>query len=327
MSLKNKLLNILCSLPFGLKGGNSEIFGSKTNSENGTEISQEVSDERVGKHLLKGEVTQSVEELRYKTYKVANESENYKFIGDGNAVKKEKKKRSKNKIKFTQENENICESVLQILNQVDNEDGGVEMYRLEFSYNSIPRFKLEKYATSVDVDINTNENKIYTTLHFNLNANPYIITSKQFINEILKIESIVGNNYAMSRNDIVSSFETLSFSTYKATNEDDFTNYSFMGNPTLISFNKNDYEAMLTFSWDSFVRLPLNLEAKYYSKTMDEKYINKERKDVNIPLVNVERKRFCSVCGKEMSTYDGDIQEASGHDVICSDCLKKALKE
>ena len=93
MSLKNKLLNILYSLPFGLKGADSEIFGSKTNSENGTEISQEVSDERLGKHLLKGEVTQSVEELRYKTYKVANESKNYNFIGNGNAIKEEKPKK------------------------------------------------------------------------------------------------------------------------------------------------------------------------------------------------------------------------------------------
>ena len=92
MSLKNKLLNILYSLPFGLKGADSEIFGSKTNSENGTEISQEVSDERLGRHLLKGEVTQSVEELRYKTYKVANESENYKYLGNGVAVKEEKEK-------------------------------------------------------------------------------------------------------------------------------------------------------------------------------------------------------------------------------------------
>lgn len=40
MSLKNKLLNILYSLPFGLKGADSEIFGSKANSENSTEISQ-----------------------------------------------------------------------------------------------------------------------------------------------------------------------------------------------------------------------------------------------------------------------------------------------
>ena len=82
----------------------------------------------------------------------------------------------------------------------------------------------------------------------------------------------------------------------------------------------------LTFSWESFIRVPLNLEEKYYSKTMDEKYKNNERKNVDISLKNVERKRYCSVCGKEMSVYDGDIQEANGSEIICKECLEKALK-
>ena len=105
MSLKNKLLNILYSLPFGLKGADSEIFGTSKKTSDGTTISQEVSDERVGKHLLKGEVTQPVEELRYRTYKVSNESKNYNVVGNGVAVKnEEKKKKSKTRIRFSQEN-------------------------------------------------------------------------------------------------------------------------------------------------------------------------------------------------------------------------------
>ena len=327
MSLKNKLLNILYSLPFGLKGADSEIFGASKKTSDGTTISQEVSDERVGKHLLKGEVTQPVEELRYRTYKVSNESKNYNVVGNGVAVKnEEKKKKSKTRIRFSQENENICESVLQTLKQVDKKEGGVEMYRFEFSYVSFPRFKLEKYATMVDVDINMKTNEALTVLHFNTDPNPYDQTSKPFINELLKIESIVGSEYALSRNDITSSMNAFSFSTYKAYNEDDFTSYSFIGNPKLVKFDKNDHEVMLTFSWESFIRVPLNLEEKYYSKTMDEKYKNHERKNVDISLKNVERKRYCSVCGKEMSVYDGDIQEANGSEIICKECLEKALK-
>ena len=59
---------------------------------------------------------------------------------------------------------------------------------------------------------------------------------------------------------------------------------------------------------------------------MAEKYAKKERKDVAPEMVNTERKRYCSVCGKEMSVYDADIQEADGHKPICKDCLNKALK-
>ena len=279
------------------------------------------------KHLLKGEVTQEVEELRYRTYKVSDESKNYKLVGNGVAVKDESRKPShKTKIRLTQDNENICESVLQTLNQVDKREGGIERYRFEFSYDSCPRFKLEKYATTVDVDINIDTNEVLTVLHFSTDPNPYDVTSKPFINELLKIEPIVGNEYALSRNGITSSLSTFSFSTYKAYNEDDFTSYSFIGSPKLRKFERDNHEVKLTFSWDSFIRVPLNLEEKYYSKSMDEKYKNHERKNVEVSLKNVERKRYCSVCGKEMSVYDGDIQEANGSEIICKDCLKKALK-
>jgi hypothetical protein len=59
---------------------------------------------------------------------------------------------------------------------------------------------------------------------------------------------------------------------------------------------------------------------------MAEKYENKERKDVSVALADAERKRYCSVCGKEMSVYDADIQEASGQEPVCKECMQKALK-
>jgi hypothetical protein len=74
------------------------------------------------------------------------------------------------------------------------------------------------------------------------------------------------------------------------------------------------------------MRVPLNLEEKYYSKTMDEKYKNNEKREVAPEMVNSERKRYCTVCGKEMSTYDADILEASGQPVICKECMEKVLK-
>ena len=36
MSLKNKILNALYSIPFGLKGADSEIFGSNGKKDNTT---------------------------------------------------------------------------------------------------------------------------------------------------------------------------------------------------------------------------------------------------------------------------------------------------
>jgi hypothetical protein len=118
--IKNFFKTLWYGLPFGLKGADTEIMGSKSLDGDGVTIGQEVSDERVAKHLLKGEVTQEVEELRYRTYKVSEEADKYKYLGNGIAIKQEEKQVNniKTKYRFTQENENICESVLQSLNQV-----------------------------------------------------------------------------------------------------------------------------------------------------------------------------------------------------------------
>jgi hypothetical protein len=55
--LKKYLLNIWYGLPFGMKAASDEIIGAGNSLDNDTTISQEVSDKRVAKHLLKGEIT------------------------------------------------------------------------------------------------------------------------------------------------------------------------------------------------------------------------------------------------------------------------------
>jgi hypothetical protein len=136
----------------------------------------------------------------------------------------------------------------------------------------------------------------------------------------------VKSEYEIKRNEIASSIKNFSFVTYKATNEDDLVTYSFINGGKFKSFEQKSYEYLMTLTWDEYMRVPLNLEAKYYSKTMAEKYEKKERKDAPVPLAEVERKRYCSVCGKEMSVYDADIQEASGQEPVCKECMQKALK-
>lgn len=321
--IKKFFLNFWYGLPFGMKAMGDEIMGSNSVNSNDTTICQEVSDERVAKHLLKGEVTQEVEELRYRTYKVENESKNYKYLGNGIAVKEEKDKRERTKFKFTQDNNSICESVSDALKQVGNY--GTERYMFEIDYNSLVRFKVEKFATKIDVDINDEIGKIETTLHFSTEPNPYDAASMPFINEIKKLLN-VKSEYEASRHEISSSIVNISFTTYKAYNEDDFVNYCFVNGAKFKSFKQEGYEFLLTFEWSEYMRVPLNLEAKYYSKSMAEKYEKKERKNVEVSVSQGERKRYCSICGKEMSVYDADIQEADGKEPICKECMEKALK-
>lgn len=318
--IKKYFLNLWYGLPFGMKAADTEIMGNNSKDNNSISIQQEVSDKRVGQHLLKGEITQEVEDLRYRTYRVANESKKYNYLGNGVAIKKENQTINKKKHRFTQDNENVCESILQTLKQVGNY--GTEKYRFEIDYNSFVRFKIEKYATKVDVNINDEDGTIETTLHFNAEPNPYDSVSKPFINEISKLLN-VKSEYEIQKNEIASSIQSLSFVTYKAINEDDLVTYCFVNGGKFTNFEKRGYEYLMTLVWDEYMRTPLNLETKYYSKSMAEKYERKEKKNEVLALSEMERKRYCSICGKEMSTYDADIQEASNQKIICKECMQK----
>jgi hypothetical protein len=116
----NKLKSLFYSLPFGLKAADSEIMGAdSTGVINDTVVQQQANDKRVAKHLLKGEITQEVEELRYRTYKIDKESNKYDYVGHGVAVKKDEKKPN-NIIRFSQENKLICSDILTELKHVNN---------------------------------------------------------------------------------------------------------------------------------------------------------------------------------------------------------------
>lgn len=327
--LKKYLLNLWYGLPFGLKAAGDEIMGGGDAEQAGTEIQQQAEDKRVAKHLLKGEVTQEVEELRYRNYKVAGEAENFEYLGNGVAVRKNAAKRAakKDKYKFSQSNELIVSTVLDELNRVN--DYGIEKYRINITYNSTVRFKLEQFATLIDVNIDTRKKSekklIETTLHFEKQPNPYNPKSRPFLNELSKLKD-VKTEYQIERNEMASSIDTITFGTYKANGESDLTNYCFVGGAKFKSFEETEYEYLVTFEWNEYARIPLDLEAKYYSKTMDDKYNNNERKDVAPDMVNKERKAYCSVCGREMSVYDADVQRADGIEPVCKNCMEKALK-
>lgn len=318
--IKRFFVNLWYSLPFAMKAGNDEILGVSNKDSNGTSISQEVSDHRVSKHLLKGEVTQEVEELRYRTYKVAEEAEGYQYIGNGVSIKGESRKNVKKIHKFIQHNELMVTSVLEELKRVGSY--GTETYRFEFTYRDYPRFKLEQFATQVDVDINDGEGKVETSFHFSTRPNPYEMKSKPFITEVSKMEHIKNEVDAM-RNEMASNIETFSFTTFKAHGEDSLVTYSFTKGAKFKSFKKTDLDIIVTYEWDEYTRVPADLSVKYYSKTMDEKYKTNAPKEVAVELVESNRKRYCSVCGREVDTYDGDIMESMNGRIICRECLMK----
>ena len=254
--VKSFFKRLLYALPFGLKGADTEIMGAGNVKEgNGTTINQQISDNRVAKSLLKGEVTQAVEELRYRNYKVSAESKKFDYIGNGLAVKKDLRPKDRTKIRFTQDNKLLCSDVLEELNHVNNY--GNESYTAEIGYDGIVRFKLENFIKEMDISIDndTEGNMLYaeTTFHFESLPNAYDKKSMPFINELKRLKELYDSKalYGIERNEIASSMISLTFVKYKASNDEpDMERFNFLM-PHFLKIEESNNQFKLTFKWDS----------------------------------------------------------------------------
>lgn len=88
----SKLKNFFTALFYGMKNTEDIVFkqSGMTNGVNGTTINQTVNDNSVAKALLKGEVTQEVEQLRYRNYLVDREAKQYEYYTPTLAMKRDK---------------------------------------------------------------------------------------------------------------------------------------------------------------------------------------------------------------------------------------------
>lgn len=332
-TIKKWAYKILYALPFGMKAADNEIMGSQSIGDEGQSIHQEVSDERVAKHLLKGEISQSVKELRYRTYKVDDEAKNYEYLGGGTAIKKETKPVDTKRIHFSQECKLIASDVLEELKRVGTY--GTETYTLQISYdNPLVKFKLEQFANQIDVDINEETKEVTTTLHFSNIPDGYEKKSAPFINELKRLLAIYNNAQLMNdkhmadevykHNEIASSMISLNFTTYKATNDEpDLKVYSFIS-PSLTKVEESNAEIRLTFTWETY---DINdLKAKFFDEKMAKKYETNEAKNTAIDISGGQvRVAHCDVCGKEINTYDADVTKYTYGKAMCKDCLQNYL--
>ena len=85
--LLRRIKKIAYSIPFGMKAGDEMLATSNKDGSNGIVMEDKIEQNSLLNSLLRGEVTQEVEELRYETYKAEEESNNYKYIGNGVAMK------------------------------------------------------------------------------------------------------------------------------------------------------------------------------------------------------------------------------------------------
>ena len=343
----------------GMKSSEDIILHSNVNDDGCNQsITQEVNSERISKALLRGEVTQEVGELRYRTYMVDKESKDFEYYAPTLAIRKDKQ--DNRFIKYdnsdgealilSQENKPKVETVLETLKQVGGRGVKTE-YTIHIKRGfTTPRYRLERYIKRLDIkgeEYGHDIIDIYVTKYFN----PTDFTSKGFVKSIEK-------TLVDKKTPDFLEFKSIYFTTSGAYGEEDLTEVSIT-NLKYIETKEFDGNYIIRFSGD-VVSKKVDLTKKYYSKTMDEKYKTNEKKDVALHLNDYLKKDTykCEKCGKEvvldyemidaLECYQGrditkEFDEKTNSDVtefldmqmseqtfgtmMCSKCLQKYLEE
>lgn len=317
-----KLKNMFYLFFYSMKGGEELSTSNKSDSGTKSSIIQKISQKRLSKALLKGELTKEVVDLRYRDYRVSEESKKYKYVGNGVAVKVRETNEFNGKIKFTISNKLVCESVLEAMDNLD--ESKVNGYTLKVKYKDFPRFRLERYCTHFNVDISNRYN--YFTLYFNTQANANDITSKQFVNELKRVQT------ENPSSELMSNVEQVKFVTFNNDIEKDYVEYT-LTNLVIDNWGTKDGLYYLCFKVDYNRN---DLTEKFESKELKEKYEKKEAKEVRSEI-NEESawKAFdgftkhykCENCGKEVKDYIGDSSLESTGKILCQNCWLNLLSE
>ena len=288
-----RIKDFLYAIPFGMKAVDEMLTTSKIDSDNTNTIEQQVNQNNVLNDLLKGELTQEVEELRYETFKAEELSNDYVYIGNGLSVKKKGDSKLKRK-KFTQYNMHQEYGILESIGMYEN---GKESERDDWKNRSIfkieyknhcVRYRLENYIEKISVNL---KDRTYKT-EFYIIDDKYSKKTRPLVNFIKKTNSElnrlkVENNKKKllsycEKNEICNDIKSLSFTTINATNDvPNGIDYNF-SNAKLDSIREEDGYVVVTYSWKNFDGNIL-LSDKFKSDSAEKKFKNKERREGYVP--------------------------------------------
>lgn len=322
-----KIKYLFNSFFYGMSAADKAIMTSSNDNEN-IVINKEVKDERVSKALLRGELTQEVQELRYRTYKVDRESKTFEYFSPTLAKKKElndtkfiKFENSDNLELVTIQPNNfnvgtINDALKDIdINKVETFESNIEneteisvnvgQFKQPKSYNieiirneyAIPRYYLEEYTKRLVVRKFSPKTKFMLDFYVSKYPNIMDLKSKGFIREIERIKN------EGWKSDIID-FSGVHFITLHAYQLDDMIEFKF---------KYPVFQEIIEFDGHYIIRFKATIAKQYdtmndfYSKTMDEKYKKKQAKEVinNINGGQEYKIYVCEECGKEI-IYDTD---------------------
>lgn len=267
----------------------------KTHDGSGFEIPDNAGGGGVFKDLLEEKVTQEVEELRYTSYRVANESKKYRYVGNGKAVKKTESQLSERHVDvdesdglsiiLIQDNVIIYEDVYTSLKEVGVKDKKKNFYdhTLKIKREIFPRFQLENYIKKLVLK-QADGNYVIDLYCSKYPSQFNEKKDKAFLTELKNIQS------GKIRNSDILDFSEVSFVTNNAWGIDDWNKFSF------VDF---EYYGIIEFDGNYVIRLGCqsnvfmeNLLDKIYSESAVKKYENKEaRENVTLDFIDYSKQQ------------------------------------
>lgn len=295
MSFIGLLKKYISAFMFGMKAGD-EIFTTSNNSiDGGNSVTQKAEQDGVLNDLLQGEVTQEVEELRYETFKAEELSNEYQYIGNGQAVKKSGDSSIKRK-NFYQYNFHQEYGFNESMSMIASDELKLSdippersIFNIEYD-NPCVRFKIENYLFKIKVDLSSDKYKtdfIFLNSKKDRKKRPFLNFAMKTIDEIGKFsgDKLKYKSY-IQKNELLSSIRKLSFKTFNATNDvPNGIDYIFTS-PTFESISCNDDYVIITYVWKSFDGNVL-LSEKFKSESAEKKFKNKERRENYMPVVDI----------------------------------------
>ena len=295
-------------LILGMKKTEDETFHLNGNElDTGSTVNQNVSEHSVAKALLRGEVTQEVVDLRYRTYEVARESAHYTYFSPTLAKKKKLNDNKfvkiendeKREVVTIQENKQEVETVTDTLLRIGDDGKYVDrakQYNIVMERDGTTRFKLEQFAKKVVVKKGDTDTEAILDVYVSKYPDDKVFISKAFVHEIERIKN------QKIRSD-VTNITRLSFETYKAYKLDDMIRFEF---------GDLKFECVIEYDGDYVIRFVAkiidggtDMTKEFYSERMAKKYAEKAPKELTAtydPNMNIRTYR-CADCGKVV-TYD-----------------------
>lgn len=320
----DKIKKFFYGLFNGMDAAEKEMLSTSNDPNTTISIERQQETNSMADAMLKGEVTEEVKEMRYRDYKVSRNSEHFSYIGNGLAVKKDDNLKphyrgsalgGTSDILLVQDNSLIYNNVYEELERLDSY-GSERRYLIKCERKCFTRFRIEEFIHKIIVKKGNEENKVFLQLYVSeYPREDNLILTKGFINQIKAIYE-----GKIPPNSDIFDIESIWFITQNAYNSDDLFKFEYKN----VIFDRiEEYDGNYVIIFNATVSINgEDLTKKYYNKTVEERYKNREKRTNTFVLdASLNDEYTCSICGKKINKYDAQITDVTFGRPMCIDCL------